>query len=458
MKQRLRALLLFAALCCAGAQAQDPLAEAKKLMEEGKAAQAFDVLAPLEPQRAGETDFDYALGIAALDSGRPDRATIAFERVIALNPNFAGARIDLGRAYYAMGSDDLAKSEFETVLGLEPPEHVKPIVARYLDAIAARSKKLQPSLAAYVEAGGGTDSNITAVTSDFAAGVLQAYNIASVAPTGNSFKRSGAFSQLAAGAEYNRPIDGPLSLYVGGDARDRRYNGGNLPFGSQQVDARGGIVLALDRDLYKFGLQSQSYYQEALTPLSAEGTRIANDRRTSGVVTEWRHAIAAGRQVGLFAQFNEQRFPSNQPQNVDQVLLGGQFLNVWERTGSPLLMLAAFQSRDKAKGPLNIAATTNASKTIAGFRVLAQYSINEKLDIYASAGHTGREDDSQFARSTVVAYGKDRLIDTGFGANWRFMPGWSLKGQAAFYDNRSNIALYEYKRTEVSVFVRKDFK
>ncbi len=450
--------MLFAMLCCGGAQAQDVLSQAKKLMEEGKAEQAFNVLAPLEPQRAGETDFDYTLGIAALDSGRPDRATIAFERVLALNPNFAGARIDLARAYYAMGSDDLAKSEFETVLKLKPPEHVKPVIAKYLLAIEARNRKLQPSLTGFVEAGGGTDSNITAVTNDFAAGVLQAYNIAAVAPTGNSIKRSGAFSQVAAGAEYSRPLDGSLSWYIGGDLRDRHHYNDNSPFDSQQLDARGGIALNLERDLFKFGLQSQRYYQEAVTPLAANGTRISNDRNTSGVVTEWRHALAAGRQIGLFAQLNEQRFPSNLPQNIDQVLVGGQFLNVWEGRGSPLLMLAAFQSRDKAKGPLNVAATSDVSKTITGLRALLQYSLTEALDVYALAGHTERADDSQFARSIVAAYGKDRLFDTGLGLNWRFMPTWSLRGQAAFYENRSNIALYEYKRTEISVLVRKDFK
>jgi hypothetical protein len=45
--------------------------------------------------------FDYLLGIAALDSGKPDRATIAFERVLAVNPNFAGARLDLAIYVFA---------------------------------------------------------------------------------------------------------------------------------------------------------------------------------------------------------------------------------------------------------------------------------------------------------------------------------------------------------------------
>src|SRR5688572_19780250 len=110
---------LLACLLCGLAQAQTVLEQAKRLMNEGKAAEAFKLLAPLEPQRAGEIDFDYTLGIAALDSGHPDRATIAFERVLATNPDFVGARVDLGRAYFAMGSDDLARAEFETVQRLQ---------------------------------------------------------------------------------------------------------------------------------------------------------------------------------------------------------------------------------------------------------------------------------------------------------------------------------------------------
>ena len=44
------------------------------------------------------------------------------------------------------------------------------------------------------------------------------------------------------------------------------------------------------------------------------------------------------------------------------------------------------------------------------------------------------------------------------GLNWRFMPAWVLRLQGTTTENRSNLSLYEYKRTEFSLNVRREFK
>ena len=106
------------------------LARAEGLMKEGKAAEAYTLLEPFEFEQSGDIKFDYLLGIAALDSGKPDKATIAFERVLAVDPNFAGARIDMGRAYFQLGDFTRAKTEFETVLTQNPPPAAKVTIDR----------------------------------------------------------------------------------------------------------------------------------------------------------------------------------------------------------------------------------------------------------------------------------------------------------------------------------------
>ena len=101
------------------------LDKADALMKQGKAAEAYSLLEPFEFEQSGNIRFDYLLGIAALDSGKPDKATLAFERVLAVDPNFAGARVDMGRAYYQLGDFTRAKTEFETVLTQNPPPAAK---------------------------------------------------------------------------------------------------------------------------------------------------------------------------------------------------------------------------------------------------------------------------------------------------------------------------------------------
>lgn len=52
-------------------------------MDAGEAAAAFALLEPLETSRAGDPEYDYLFGIAALDSSNPSRAVFALERVVA---------------------------------------------------------------------------------------------------------------------------------------------------------------------------------------------------------------------------------------------------------------------------------------------------------------------------------------------------------------------------------------
>lgn len=68
--ERMSLFLALLALCTA------PLADqitdqARELLNSHQAGSAYTLLAPLADERAGDPDFDYLLGIAALDSGQP---------------------------------------------------------------------------------------------------------------------------------------------------------------------------------------------------------------------------------------------------------------------------------------------------------------------------------------------------------------------------------------------------
>ena len=54
---------------------QAEVEHAQALMSQGKPAEAYGYLLPFEDKFAGNVDYDYALGVAALDSGKPDKAT-----------------------------------------------------------------------------------------------------------------------------------------------------------------------------------------------------------------------------------------------------------------------------------------------------------------------------------------------------------------------------------------------
>jgi outer membrane protein len=108
-------------LCCfyvPGTFAADSqlLLAANGMIQKGKPLDAFDLLSPYEFEYAGEKEFDYLLGLSLLDSGEPGKSVFAFQRILTQDPNFAGARLELARAYFDMSEYNLSRSEFTTLL------------------------------------------------------------------------------------------------------------------------------------------------------------------------------------------------------------------------------------------------------------------------------------------------------------------------------------------------------
>jgi outer membrane protein len=456
----MRALLAGISVCAfllisGAALAQNQVAEAQQLIKENKAAQAYALLEPLEPEQAGNPEFDYWFGVAALDSGKFERAAVAFERVLIQNPNFASARLDLARTYFAMHSDDLAKQEFERVLEQEPNAAGRAVVAKYLEAIEERKKGKRFLGAGYLEAGFGRDDNISSVTNDFTGSILSSYNIPFVLPTGNSIKRRDNYSTVAGGGEASYKLGEDWSLFGGLDGRGRRYREFSQ-FNIAQWDARLGTALQQGADTFRLSVQGQRYRQDGDAPVSLDQTQPTSDRNSNGLGIEWRRNLGAA-DFSLSAQFNRLRYPTNQTQDTDQTLVSASYIREWEMPGKPVLFANIYGSKDDAVRPLNEGFDTDVGRTVFGARVFGQYSFNSSVDTFALLGASRRKDDSPFARSTVIEEGRDTTYDFTLGLILHLGGDWSVRAQATHTRNTSTIPLYEYRRTDASVVVRRDF-
>ena len=116
-----------------------PLRDADALIKDGKAADAYALLVPLESEHLHDVRFYNLLGIAAMESGKPDMAVIIFKRVLDIDPNSAGVHMDMGRAYFQLGDFPHAKSEFKTVIKSNPQESIRTTVKKYLAAIETQT-------------------------------------------------------------------------------------------------------------------------------------------------------------------------------------------------------------------------------------------------------------------------------------------------------------------------------
>ena len=456
LSARLRAVALgLGALAAAtGLESRaDPqsLEKARGLLSQGNPAGAYGVLAPLEARLAGQADFDYLLGVAALDSGKLEDAIIAFERVLAVAPNHAGAQMDLARAYYAAGSFDLAEAAFLKLRAANPPATAQAAIERYLEAIRERRQQTRAGWTSFGELGLGYDSNLTGVPTDFGAAAFQAFNLSGIEPTGNSVRRKAAFAQGAAGAEYSRPLSRGWSLFAGGDLRGRLYRK-ESDFDSYAGEVHAGAALNDGPNQWRTAASLLAYRQEGDAPGDPKPT---NDRNMGGVAVDYRHAIDTRTQLGLGLQLNAVRFPENEIEDFDQLYLSAAWLKSFERAGLPLLYVTAFVTEDRARNKF-ADGVTDKSKNLAGVRTYFQYSLAPKVQLFNALGLVARRDKDAFARSTQVEKGRDSYMEAAFGVAWQFRDGCTLRAQYAYSGNRSNIDIYDFNRHESSSVIRCD--
>ena len=440
--------------------AADEISDARDLVKQGNAERAFQVLEPLERTRAGEVDFDYLLGVAAYDTGRYDRAVVAFERALLASPGFFSARFDLARAYFALGADDLAKQEFERLLKANPtPEGVRAI-NDHLEAIERRRKGPQKRWKGYIEGGAGYDNNLSSTTPDFTNAIGGAFGIPGVVPTGNSILRSAPFWALGGGVAGGIPLGNDFEAIGAIDLKGRSYTRYD-EFDYQLADAQLGVLWGRDATSVQVTAVGQAFRQDGDAPAPAVGDRPLNDRNAAGINVEARHGFGGGWEGFAIAQWMRLRYPSNATQDTDQVYGTAGVLRPTRGAWPGLILASVFYSKDRAEheqsaDPQTGTPALDVGRTTAGIRGYVQRDFANHAYAFLYVGFSVRKDDGAYARATTIEYGRDKLWEVTLGGAipWR---NWSLRPGVTFLHNDSNIDLYSFRRTEASLMLRYEF-
>ena len=101
----------------------ESLRRAHMSLRAGQAASAERALRALEAERPGNVNCQWLLGAALVAQNQPAAALETLERVLAVAPDFAEARVDLARAYRSAGNAARAREEVRRVLEREPHHH-----------------------------------------------------------------------------------------------------------------------------------------------------------------------------------------------------------------------------------------------------------------------------------------------------------------------------------------------
>ena len=452
------ALALTALLHGPAAIAQeDVVARARSLVENRDSRAAFELLAPLEATRAGEIDFDYWLGAAALDSGQLERAAIAFERVLVRNPDFDSARLELGRTYLRMGSLDLAAQEFTRLLARAPNDAGRKVLTDYLDEIARLKARQRLALSGYVELGAGRDTNLSNSTRDFAGAIEGGFGLPGVEPTGNSIRRLDNYLAANGGFDVLYRMAEDRSVFAAGNLRARAYRDfdsydfqlGDVAVGCQ---ARSGVMT------YTTAAYAQAFRQDGESEVTTGAERITNDRNAFGANFEARRPLDAETQLAIGAAYTLFRYPTNPGQDTRQVAMAliADHQPAWWLGGT--ISARAFYSYDDAIRPLNSFTDTTASRHTFGLRFTTQSDQRATFNWESAFGWARRIDDDAYARATLISTGRDDTFDLFVRCSWRFAGAWSVQPYAVYVYNRSNIELYTFRKADGGVLLRYDFR
>ena len=432
----LPASLIVCLLGTGTALAQD-LDAAARLIREGQSAAAYAELAPHEAERAGDPRYDYLLGLAALENGQAALATVAFERVLAVQPQHLGARLDMARAHFQLGQDSLAREELETLRGMDPPPAARRAIDTYLQALDRRADPTRWQ--AWVEAGLGYDTNVNNATS---AGALFVPALgASVSIATSSTARQDLFAETRAGASVRHRVSPRFSLLAGGDAGVRWHDD------VKDLDTAdyGGYVGAETR----FG-------QDTVTASVRYGrTRLDYDpyRDNLGLELLWRRPLSPRTALVSFAQHSALRYQqaADKPNDSNLFLAGVGLQHALDEAGTTVVSLGGFGGVDDA-----VSGRSDGDRNLVGVRAAAQHSLRHDVDVFASGSaqvSSYHETNPLFQVERV-----DHLYGLGAGVSWRFLPGWSLRSEVAYSRNKSNTSTNDYTRTELGVRVRRSFE
>jgi FimV-like protein len=425
--------------CSAVARAAGPdLDRAEGLIRAGRNAEAFALLEPHEFDEAGNVRFDYLLGVAALNLGRPDKATLVFERVLAVEPAYLGVRLDLARAYYQMGDLGRATQEFQSVLAQSPPEDIKAAAQEFLADIQAEREPKRTFLTAYLELGGGYDDNVDSAVSD-AVIVLPGAGGQPFFIDQDSQQRGSAYASVALGGELIYRFTPQVGVYAVADGRYRAYSKEHEA-NNASADGRAGVAFASGRQLVRLGGLYGHYFLDD-----------RNYRTAAGGLAEWSYQPSEANQLSATAQYVQYRFyqQGQEVNDSDNSSLTLGWLRVFGDRALVLLNLSGGYDEAVNERP-------DGSAVQAGVRVFYQYAATPRLGIFLGGGaQTSRYDEFN---TLFLVDRVDTLYDASIGLTWQFMRDWSLRPQLQYTHNASNVELYDFDRTDVSINLRKDFR
>ncbi len=427
--RRQRAVLaLGAGLCasgCALAQADAP-------------AETFEQLAAQEADRAGDPDFDSALGHAAYASGHFPRAVFAWERVLLVQPDNVAAQLALGRALFAVGDKRAALAVSPAVREQGIPVDAAVAMDQFLVSYDRADYHGASSAKGFVELAAGHDSNAN-VGPDSALGLgagLPGTPAWTLAPEAQA--RSANFGSALLAVRGRQVLDAGWSLVGAAAVGGRRHGTQARALDNSQFDANAGVAWRRERHEFIVSGVAGAYW--------LDGARL---RSLGGVQGEWIYRFDGFGQWGSFVQWLDMRYPGQGLRNVERSI-GGVSYSLLLRNGA-----LAYGSLYGGRESPGADGAEHFGHRLVGWQLGGQVPVLPSLALYAAL--SGEKRRYGAADPFFAVQRRDRQWSAALGASWVPAPNWRVTPQWLHVQNDSTMPVLQYRRRVFSVTVRREF-
>jgi tetratricopeptide (TPR) repeat protein len=437
MQCRWRVVLLAVFLFVgSNAHSQDATLErARGLIQANQGRAAYELLAPLEQQRAGEVEFDYLLGLAAIDAEQYTRSVFALERVLAVRPDHPQARAEIARAYFLMGENKAARQEFESVRRARPPEAVAVTIDQFLNALDARERSRRSGLTAFLEAGIGIDSNVNAATSS---PTFALPGFGSLPLPASMQEQDDKFLQLSGGLFARHAFDNTWSL-IGNATFDQRKNADHDEFDTGVLNGGAGVTRVDELNEFTLAAQFQTY--------SVDGEQLRN---AAGAVAQWRRNFSRRDQATVYWQYARLTYPDQDLRDADRSVIGAAWAHSYG--GLSAAFAGAYGGREEPVED-NV---PHFGHDLWGVRIGGQLGFGSKFVLSATASYENREyggPDPLFLEER-----HDKEAQLRLAGSYLIDRSWTAIAALTAIDTSSNIVVNDYKRSIFTVSLRYDFR
>ena len=427
----LAALLTFFSVCALADQAL--LEKARALHAAGQAEQAYQLLQAEADKNAGNAEFDYLLGVTAIDAGVPLQAVFALERVLDASPDDVLARAELARAYYLIGENEAARAEFEKAKESKMPALARMQIDNYLSSIDERILGGKQRTMGYVEVGGGFDSNVNSATdsSQITApnGLVFDVNSPEVDSPVARFEAGGSFSR-ALKDDLNWYGNGKLEFYNATDARE---------FSTRNAEAAVGLHFLQGREQYRLALVAQNFAVDSTT-----------SRNLFGLNGQWQHTLDARNILSVFAQLASLKYPDASTLDTDQLSAGVSWIHAMTGVYQPMFYLTGFVGAENEK----LAAAEFAGRDYFGARAGLQLKTSPQL---SWSGVLAYQTSDYHGADVFGMTHSDDYLNLKLAASYSFSKSWLLKPELSYTSNDSNAELSAYTRATAMINIRREF-